>query len=101
MEHYGIRGIANKWFESYLTNRQQFVSVNGYDSKNLLMKCGVPQGSVLGPLLFLIYINDLRNAIRFSIVHHFADDTNLLYINKNLKTLEKKLIRTCGTCVSG
>ena len=91
MEHYGINGLANKWFKSYLTNRQQFVSINGYNSKNMLLKYGVPQGSVLGPLLFLIYINDLRHAIRFSTVHHFADDTNLLYIHKFFKTIQRKL----------
>ena len=54
-------------------------------------ECGVPQGSVLGPLLFLIYINDLHNATNYSDIHHFADDTNLLYSSKSLKNINKKI----------
>ena len=80
LEHYGIRGIANDWFSSYLTNRQQYVTIEGIKSDTKPIVHGVPQGSVLGPLLFLVYINDLNKCIRFSITRHFADDTNLLYI---------------------
>ena len=89
LHHYGIRGKAHSLFKSYLTGRKQFVSVSGSNSAELLMKHGVPQGSVLGPLLFLIYINDLNFAINGSIVHHFADDTNLLCIADSLELLAK------------
>ena len=76
LEHYGIRGMANNWFKSYRFDRKQFVSINGHISNQTSVKYGVPQGSVLGPLLFLIYINDLNLAIKFCKVHHLADDTN-------------------------
>ena len=89
--HYGICGLTNKWFESYLANRKQFVSINGFASSTSSIASGVPQRSVLGPLLFLLYINDLHVAIKHSKVHHFADDTNLLIINKSLKRLNKLL----------
>ena len=89
LEHYGIRGLANEWFRSYLSNRKQYVSINGHESSLASVSYGVPQGSVLGPLLFLIYINDLNQAIKFCKVHHFADDTNLLHFNKSLATLNK------------
>ena len=85
MKHYGIRGVAYVWFESYLKDRKQYVSINGYNSKYLSISLGVPQGSVLGPLLFLIYINDWDTAIKHWKVHHFADDTNLLHINASIK----------------
>ena len=89
LDYYGIRGIANNWFRSYLTNRKQYVTVAGGNSELKIMKFGVPQGSVLGPLLFLLYINDLNKAINYCVTRHFADDTNLLIKNKSLKQLKK------------
>ena len=68
---YGIQGISNNWFKSYLSNRKQFVSINGYDSELAEINCGVPQGSVLRLPLFLLYINDLDQAIKFCKVHQF------------------------------
>ena len=91
LNYYGIRGIANDWFSSYLSNRSQYVSIMGFDSSPKNINHGVPQGSVLGPLLFLIYINDLHHAIKHSKVYHFADDTNLLNINKSPKQLQKHI----------
>ena len=89
MNHYGIRGVLNDWFKPYLSNRDQYVSINGFDSDLTTINCGVPQGSVLGPLLFLLYINDLNQAIKFCKVHHFADDTNLLCLSNSIKKLNK------------
>ena len=89
LDYYGIQGISNNWFKSCLSNRKQFVSINGYDSEFAEINCGVPQGSVLGPLLFLLYITDLNQAITFCKLHHFADDTNLLYLGKSIKKLNK------------
>ena len=91
LNHYGIRGVANNWFSSYLQNRSQYVSINGFNSKLEHIHCGVPEGSILGPLLFLIYINDLNCAIRYCSVHHFADDTNLLNYNNSVKKMNKQV----------
>ena len=91
LNYYGIRGTANTWFKSYLSNRKQFVSINGFNSDTMNITHGVPQGSVLGPLLFLLYINDLHISIKHSKVYHFADDTNLLHTNESLKKTKKYL----------
>ena len=91
LDHYGIRGTANNWFTSYLKNRSQFVSILGFDSSIKPINHGVPQGSVLGPLLFLLYINDLHFAIKNSKVFHFADDTNLLNISNSPKKIQKSV----------
>ena len=70
--------LNHYWFKIHLSNRSQYFSINGYDSGLAAINCGVLQGSVPGPLLFLLYINELNQAITSCKVHHFADDTNLL-----------------------
>ena len=94
LSHYGIRGVSNDWFKSYPFNHSHYVSINGYDSGLAAINSGVPQGSVLGPLLFLLYINDLNQAIKFCKVHHFADDTNLLCLGNSIKKLNKLIMLT-------
>ena len=89
LNHYGIHGVSNHWFKSYLSNCNQYVSMNGYESGLATLNCGIPRGFVLGPLLFLRYINDLNQAIKFLKVHHFADDTNLLCLSNSIKKLNK------------
>ena len=88
LNHYGVRGIINDWFHSYLIGRIQSTQIRSHFFKKEKTLSGVPQGSVLGPLLFLIYINDIYNVSDKLEFYLFADDTNLLYADKNLKSLE-------------
>ena len=87
--HYGIRDIINDWFHSYLTERVQSPLIGSKVSTKLPTACGVPQGSVLGSLLFLLYVNDLcRSSDKLSFCL-FADDTNLLYADRDINSLER------------
>jgi len=86
--NYGIRGIIYSWFKNYLTDRMQFVSVSGVSSQTRYITCGVTQGSVLGPLLFLVYVNDIGNSISGIPIKLFADDTNLFIFSESIDFLK-------------
>ena len=91
LEHYGVRGIALKWFTSYLSMRKQFTYCNSFKSDILCFKCGVPQGSILGPLLFLIYINDICDVSTVLTYTLFADDTSVFLSHRESKSLENTI----------
>ena len=88
LNHYGFRGIIIDWFSSYLNNRTQTTQVGQHISDKAIITCCVPQGSVLGPLLFLLYVNDIPKCSNKLWFYLFADDTNILYADKNVKALE-------------
>ena len=83
---YGVRGKAHDWFRSYLSNRTQYCQVNGKLSEPRTIITGTPQDSILGPLLFLVYINDLPNCLKNADYVMFADDTQLGTATKDVKT---------------
>ena len=88
IQAYGFRGNINRLLKSYLGNRKQYVSINGSDSVLQNVTCGVPQGSSLGPLLFLLYINDFSLCLSKTTSGHFADDTFIIYNSRKAKTIE-------------
>ena len=89
MEHYGIRGHANSFFRSYLTNHRQYTPVKGIKSNAGYVNCGVPQGSILGPLLFLLCINDIKHATGCDNVKLFDNDTFLFMNDGNIDTVKE------------
>ena len=99
----GITGTLWKWFQNYLLNRQHYVSYQGAASSKMPVRSGVPQGSILGPLLFLIYINDVQEAIKTSSDFIFADDTKLLHscvLSSDSDFLQEEIDNVCFWCTT-
>ena len=96
LNFYGIRGITNEWFKSYLTQRKQYTVINSSKSALEYITCGVPQGSIIGPIIFLLYINDINYGTSLNVLS-YADDTTIYTSNSNADTLyaevNKELIK--------
>ena len=91
LNYYGIRGTAFEWFKSYLSGSTQQVQFNNCLSSTIKpITRSVPQGSILGPLLFILYVNDFRNCLDFSTNVSFADDTNIFITSKNIQSVYSK-----------
>ena len=91
LERIGVRGVAHKWIASYLDNRQQYVSIDGTNSTTKHIKYGVPQGSILGPLLFIIYINDIPNISTLAKFILYADDANIIITGDSIEEIHSQL----------
>ena len=92
LEAIGLQPMAVNWFKSYLTNRHQCVDIGGTLSNPADITCGVPQGSILGPLLFLIYVNDITASVNCKLLL-YADDSALIVADKSLTVIEHRLSR--------
>ena len=86
LDNLGIRGVVNTWFRHYLTERKQYMEIHGVKSNLQQLTCGVPQGSILGPILFLLYINDIQNSTYLKVLC-FADDTTCSYSSDSVLNL--------------
>ncbi len=89
LEYYGIRGVPLKWIESFLSNRTQFVEITNVRSEGRVLSYGVPQGSILSPLLFLIYVNDVGSSVQKGHIVQYADDTTLCFKSPTIQELEQ------------
>ena len=87
LRKYGITSTSYNWFTSYMTNREQFCHWDGANSSRDILKCGIPQGSCLGPLLFLLYVNDFENCLEYMTPNMYADDTCVTIASENLDDL--------------
>ena len=87
LKAYGIQSENLKWFRSYLSNRKQYISYDNFKTEMKIVKCGVTQGSIIGPLLFLIFVNDFNNSTKVLEPVSFADNTNLICSDNNIRTL--------------
>ena len=101
---YGLCGLALKWFKSYLTNRKQFVEIahryehsneiKNYLSSEQYINCGAPQGSILGPILFLLHINNLEHSVKYVKPTFFADDTSIFIYGNNISVVQANVDTT-------